>query len=428
MKKKDTFQFQIPEKLIDKIRETEKTPPKIPGFKSSNLMELIHLVCTRIIDTGYSQLKMKYLKKIVPTADQYIHFLLKEKIIQRDGQYIPKSKAYGYRINPKYQSKLISIQNNDAKLLRRIRSINSFSKSGGSLTKKWIQNFSINPAALTFAENNFINSKSLNYAIAAIHKIMNEEKFLKIDTTAGRLHTNITNLPKELRQFIIASKGQKLIANIDIKNSQPYFSTLIFTDPQKIAEYAKGKNLHMILKTLQAQLNEDVKQYINLVCEGKFYEYLVTEFDKRGLNFDRDQVKKSVMLILFDANCHMFKERKIFAELFPTVHATFNLIRGNSKGDHFTSFKRFSILLQAIEAHTVLNIIHRRIIKEHPDIITFTVHDSILTTSAPELIRDIMTEELTKFCGRKPILKIEKLINNETKDRRINRKKEKGKQ
>ena len=105
--------------------------------------------------------------------------------------------------------------------------------------------------------------------------IQNNEKFCTVDTTAGRLHTNISNLPKELRPFIICYNGRRLVANIDIKNSQPYFSTLIFTAPQKIAQFARGENLRMILKSLQVQDSEDIKQYINLVCEGGFYEYLV---------------------------------------------------------------------------------------------------------------------------------------------------------
>jgi hypothetical protein len=347
--------------------------------------------------------------------------LLKAEIIQRDGQYIPGSKAYGYRINPVYQSKLKSIPIHDARLLRRIREINTFRSPGGALHKNWIQCFTIDPAALTFAEKHYTDTEKLNYAISAIQKILNEEKFYTIDDTAGRCHTNIVNLPKELRRFIVCGNGQRLTYNVDIKNSQPYFSTLIFTAPEKIARFAKGKELRMILKSLHVTYNEDVKKYINLVCEGKFYEFLAADFNKRGMIRTRDQVKESVMLILFDANSHLFNERKIFAELFPTVHGIFNQIRGNSMGDHFTSFKRFSILLQSIEAHVVLKIIHRRVKTEHPGI-TFTVHDSILTTLAPEIIENIMAQELTKFCGCKPILKTESLIIDELNTKQEERK------
>lgn len=426
MKKKNTFHFLIPEKVINKIAEIEKAPQGIPGFRFSNVMEIIHLIETRKREDGYSHLKMMYLKKIIPTAEKYIHLLLNLDIIQRDEYYQPGNKSYGYRINQVYDSKYKFIPLTDAKLLRRIRRINSFSHTGSSCQKKWIHDFTIDPAALTFAEMYYTDPESLKYAIAAIQKILNEEKYYTIDDTAGRCHTNITSFPKEMRPYIISHNGKHLTHNVDIKNSQPYFSTLIFTAPEKIAPFAKNKELRMILKSLQVQQNEDVKLYINLVCEGNFYEYLVTEFSAKGLNYTRDQVKKSVMQILFDANSHLSKERKIFAELFPTVHDTFNLIRGNSKGDHFTSYKRFAILLQTIEAHVILKVILKRVNIEHPDIITFTVHDSLLTTSDPEKVQEIMNDELTKICGRKPILKIERLNERITERNNKGRKQGKG--
>ena len=49
----------------------------------------------------------------------------------------------------------------------------------------------------------------------------------KIDTTAGRLHSTLTQLKSDLRQFITYD-GHPLVS-IDIVNSQPYLSTVLLS-------------------------------------------------------------------------------------------------------------------------------------------------------------------------------------------------------
>jgi hypothetical protein len=50
--------------------------------------------------------------------------------------------------------------------------------------------------------------------------------YYSVDDNVGRFHSNLTNIKKELRNYITYD-DQKLV-NIDIKNSQPFFSTLLF--------------------------------------------------------------------------------------------------------------------------------------------------------------------------------------------------------
>jgi hypothetical protein len=409
-KRKNGYYQLIPEKLIEKLAEIQQNPPKIIGFRISYMKQIIHLICLKKRNDGFSHLKMSYLKELIPNAERYIRYLLDENIIERDF-YQPGNKSYGYKFTPMYESKFRSFPLADAKLLLRIeRNSQKRTRSGYSYQYRYIQDISIDPEASNFAEKFYKDPESLNYAIASIQAIQNNDKFCTIDDTSFRCHSNLTTMPKELRRFV-AIYGQHLIYNIDIKNSQPFFSTLLLTNPKKVAHMAKGRDLRMKLKTLQVEHYEDVERYINLVCEGRFYEYLVEEFKERGLYYTRDRMKKQVMIILFACNSYMSRPRKIFAELFPTVHSVFSQLRGNSKGDHFTSFKRFSILLQTVESHVVLKVILKRLNKEYPDVIALTVHDSILCTSDPEKVYDVMMDELTKFVGRPPILKLEKLKN-----------------
>ena len=172
------------------------------------------------------------------------------------------------------------------------------------------------------------------------------------------------------------------------------------------------------MRNLQVLQTEDIKKYISLVVEGQLYEYLIAEFEKKGYYFGtndyvqkREKVKKLVLKILFDKNIHMPRYRRFFSELFPEVHRIFTLLRGNERGNKFKSYHRFAILLQRIESHVVLNIILKRIHEEHPDIIAVTIHDSIMTgsiyTDHVQIVFRIMKEELTKFVGYNPTLKIE---------------------
>jgi hypothetical protein len=129
----------------------------------------------------------------------------------------------------------------------------------------------------------------------------------------------------------------------------------------------------------------------------------------------RDETKVQVLRILFARN-RMPKDginrkcRMIFKKRFPTVYRIFNKVRGNAKGDKFHSFKRFAILLQRVEAYLMLDVILKRIYKELPGTVAITIHDSIMTgilTDNVNAVRKIMVEELTKFTGFRPQIKIE---------------------
>lgn len=105
---------------------------------------------------------------------------------------------------------------------------------------------------------------------------------------------------------------------------------------------------------------------------------------------------------MFDRNRHKLTRAKlIFKQLFPTIYEIFFRVRGTGRGE------RFAILLQTIEAYLVLRVIHPRLVKEHSEIDAFTIHDSFLVSEKPEEVQKIMIEELEKFTGYKPIIKIE---------------------
>ena len=229
-------------------------------------------------------------------------------------------------------------------------------------------------------------------------------------------------MAKVLRPFL-RIKNEPLV-NIDIKNSQPYLSTIILTNPSKVSWMTKNPAFILLLQTLKVSLSQDVKKYISLVISGYLYEYLMEAFKNEGLELTRDETKQQVLRILFARN-RMPKDginrkaRLVFIKNFQTVHRIFSKVRGHKKGDKFQNFRRFAILLQRIESYLMLDVILKRIYKELPGTIAITIHDSVMTgvlTNNVEAVRKIIIEELTFFVGFPPQVKIEGIIKDKEKE------------
>jgi hypothetical protein len=151
----------------------------------------------------------------------------------------------------------------------------------------------------------------------------------------------------------------------------------------------------------------------------------MSEFEKAGLSLTRSETKIQVLRVLFARNRTPKDEinkkcRQIFKDSFPTVHRIFSKVRGSERGDKFQNFKRFAILLQRIESYLMLDVILKRIYKELPGTIAVTIHDSIMTgilTNNLDAVKKIMIDEFTFFIGFAPKINIERIKEEEEKER-----------
>jgi hypothetical protein len=421
----------IPEKVYNNLSAiSDLLSPDIKGFSIDNLKEVISIIACHIRkNENCTPLKMTYIKKLVPQGDKYLSGLIELGVIIRSGFAIKGQTSYKYGFAPDYKSKYLSFPLNNARLIRRIekaqnevlkvsvKSIRSHSEQ-----TKYLKQLTISDNFNEFIESHYTTeTDQYNSILGSATRIINGEIFYSIDNTSGRFHSNITNMAKGLRPYL-RIKGEPLV-NIDIKNSQPFLSTILLTDPGKVSYLTNNPAFALLLQSLKVSLNQDVKQYISLVISGQIYEYLMTEFAKEGLTLSRTETKRQVLRILFARN-RMPKDeinkkcRQIFKNRFPTVHRIFSKVRGSEKGDKFQNFKRFAILLQRIESYLMLDVILKRIYKELPGTIAVTVHDSIMTgilTNNVEAVRKIMIDELTFFIGFQPQIKIEG-INEEIRE------------
>lgn len=316
-------------------------------------------------------------------------------------------------------------------------------------------------------------SLQIQQGLLSIEKMEEQNFCCHVDKTVFRYHSVLTNMRSVLRNFL-SYDGEKLVS-IDIKNSQPYLICLLlqpnFWRSEKIIrpnldriskkhsksavkmakifdfdEFSSTINCNARLPNvpnasiIDFQINIDtiniIKEidyfmlleiktiardmrfdtYIEQVTSGTLYDYLKDAF-QRILGYemiDRKEVKTAVFQVLFTPNNFIGQKqarpKKLFKELFPEVYELLNRIKKKDS----TTLPR---LLQQIESHLMLNVVAKRMRREHPNVPIFTVHDSILTTVSNQLIvEQIMQEELTRIVGYAPTLHCELLHPSEAEN------------
>jgi hypothetical protein len=418
-----TYYQLIPEKVLQNLPAMESIlRPEIKNFSPDYLKEVISIIACHVRkdDKEDPPLRNEYLRRLVPYPERYLSGLIELQVIKRSPYYIPGQISYRYAFTPDYQSRYISLPLNNTRLIHRIRKAHS--EIGENAIKlirgytnqvKYLRQLTLAEGWQDIVESFKEDTNQYNAILASAIRIVNEDIFYSRDATEGRFHSNITNMKRELRQYLRVNN--KPLTNIDIKNSQPYLSTIILTYPSKVAHLTKNIAFQMTLQTLKVSQNEDIKKYIKLVADGQFYEYLMQEFASEGLTLTREETKRQVLRILFAPNRLPKDEinkkcRLIFKDRFPMVHRKFSKVRGRDQGTKFENSNRFAILLATIESYLILDLILKRIYRELPGTIAITIHDSIMTgilTDDAEAVRKIMVEELTSFVGFSPKIKIE---------------------
>lgn len=286
------------------------------------------------------------------------------------------------------------------------------------------------------------------YAKLSAQFIYSGQFMYKVDENVKRYHSNLTNMRGILRNAL-TYEGQQLVS-VDISNSQPFLSLLLlqpefweqlriihhkkclknsgphtyfrtFLDKfyidlyERIEKVIKDNKLEGSLinfvETMLTLLNtmdkDDFAVYQDKVCKGQLYDYLLTRFKEHYRLYDitRDDAKIAVLQAFFSDNRYLKQEdakpKLLFKHSFEEVYAVLAQVKSGFKA-------LLPILLQNIESYLVIEIMARRIAKEHPNMPLFSIHDSLVTTVGNEgILQRIMTEELTRYVGHAPHLKTE---------------------
>lgn len=260
----------------------------------------------------------------------------------------------------------------------------------------------------------------------------------KVDDNVGRYNSILTNIKSELRNYI--DYDNQRLFSIDVVSSQP-FLTISLLDielfeqnkmEQRIRKYWKQNNVskrqvynNNHINNNQSQINiimirnyikenqntKDVLEYKNLILTGNFYEkfaeYILAEYpDIKFKNNDSRKYAKMALLktIYADEKIEKYGEYiPIFKKHFPTVYKLFNLIKDNGNQHHL-----LACIMQNLEAETLLDKTCGELSINYPDIILYTIHDSIITTKQYiEPVKDALSRNLFNVVDEYPNFKVE---------------------
>lgn len=448
--KNDLF-WEIPSS-VDLEGFLKKYPPDF-SFKKDHFYYIIDYL-SRAMDfddldnnSGFINVNAQKLQKVNHNYKAYLNHLLRHRFILTDMKYIVGKKSIGYQINKhKYHQAtpkkipitLTVVHRHKLKEVEELNAKLAYTKKHYPHLTKWFEHLEIDrEGAIKEVERLFPEKtgpirgtrkgeasdwQKRYRAVQAIDKITNKEFYYSVDNNVGRFHSNLTNLKKEIRNYI-THKGQRLV-NVDIKNSQPLFSLLLLTkdfymgNGQTINIYNIPSILSLISDTKHSTSSytimlvkaigmldiQDFDLYFEMVNSGKFYER-ISELMFPEAIFDKQKIKTMIFTVFFSNNRYMgqpeAQPKRKFKEHFPQIYEIFRIIKVKNHA-------ALAQILQRIESLIMIQNVVLRISKERPELPIFTIHDSVVTTVGnEEYVASVIQEEVLRLTGLNAQLGIE---------------------
>ena len=395
-------------------------------------------------NAGFINMNAEKMQKFNHNYKVYLEHLRKHGFIRTDMKYIPGSKSKAFLLNDykKHQAKVVRIPVTDfvirkkkrAELLIDQKNNQNTEKRYNHMTKWFNSKLKIDAeSAKTMIEAIYPEQtggirgtkkgKPSDWAkrykaIYAINKFANQEFYYSVDDNVGRFHSNLTNIKREIRNHITYD-GHKLV-NVDIKNSQPLFSTLLlhktFYENQRSTLHfysfptflqlllppisippinpSTNTTIIMLVESLKKITDKGFGEYADYVNSGEFYKKLADAVYPQ-IPYDKQKMKTMIFTILFSNNRYMGQEgakpKRDFKENFQNVYEVFRLIKKNNH-------RALAHLLQRIESKIMIEAVASRIAKERPNLPFFTIHDSIATKKGNEqYVAKIIKEEVFRL-------------------------------
>ncbi|MEJ8803432.1 hypothetical protein [Pontibacter sp. H249] len=378
--------------------------------------------------------------------DDIKRILSENGIIENDGDFTVGVKSIGYRLTPQYQVKHDRIlYDSDSTFIKKLRlaiplkiaamdditrytyhqlnEIGIHREAAEQYVDDWYQQNSLvkNPTLLkklnksnkkrrekekiATAKGQQVKSIQLTYQQMLEKKrdsylyqirAIDEKLWLpNRDNKGRRVHTYLSNLWSELRQFLfIKSKPNTQLVSLDCSNSQPYTLAKI------ILEYFDG--------IIDSTTPTDVVRYIDLVTTGKLYSFMCQELSITDLDEIADFKVNMFSRVFYCENHKSFfsKEAKVFLKFFPTVY---QIVMQEKK----YQYNQLSIKMQRVESEAILDIALTNLKVKYGMAVWFgSIHDSILCEKGFEdEVRQVMIDAYTQVLGIAPHIKVAENIN-----------------
>lgn len=416
-----------------------------------NLIDKRRALLGEEAEDGYVALMSSILKKYYYDYKRYITFLRDNGFIEvREGYSTFLGKSKQYRVIPSKEP-LVLIQRipEDSVFSKKIQRIETeertrADRSCGHLTK-WLhpQYLSINAPEANKKVDELISQGYYSDG----HYEKRKQKIALLDLgyisykregKDNRLHSVLTNLPKDLRAYLLFQQEKQLIS-LDLKSSQPFilagFINLALQDRGKeidmVVSRILGSSRRKVIRDIIIMWKEnlsalditELKAYQKIVLEDDIYDYIgrnvSPEFVKKrsrlGMISDkfyskssgvkkwesfknlRDFSKVALLEYLYSSENNNEERVKEVKRILPkAVNELVSQLKKHSKTD-------FPIFLQNLESFLIIDKITKRFARRYPKAPLFTIHDSVATTEEyAQVLKEAMEKELFTFFGLKP--------------------------
>jgi hypothetical protein len=264
--------------------------------------------------------------------------------------------------------------------------------------------------ALNYIQKNIQKPQRKFYYSLAVYNFSN--KRFNRNQTNFRLDTNLTNLPKVLREFVF---NENYVC-LDLKNSQIIFllfiiellSNTIITIPTFNSGTVKFLNIKQTvgitaLKKIQKitekrnfAKNGYFLKFKNLCLTGNFYQYFAPLFKKSV-----PETKNLIFKIMFSKSKDYAKFKEICRNEFEDIFKIMELIKSRK---HNT----LSNTLSKLESYVFLDVICKKLVES--GIIPFTIHDCIIVAKQHQKqALDIIKDSFKELFDEVPTFSIEPL-------------------
>lgn len=328
--------------------------------------------------------------------------LRKLGVIRRVGGYIPGKQSYGYKLSSEYSgADLREFRVTDESLIRRLRRIR-IGKTVPEPLARHFQGVRIDrDSALLHIDKELelgnITKEQYRRFKLSVLKFASGDRWISRDDNVRRVHSNVANMPKQVRQFLLADSER--LCEIDLSNSQVIFLLKIL-ESLIITPYDLTDN--------KMSEHKEYARFKELVQRGHLYEYLQRGLpDIRGLKYDLEDREDVKMAFIKEFLCgkvpkkRRSKTLKGIEQLFPAVYrAVMDYKRRNGHAE-------LARKLQREESSMIIDSICAKISQDRPTVFFATIHDCIMVKpSDVVLVRNVIAEEFQKKLGFVPRMKI----------------------
>ena len=358
---------------------------------------------------GFVPLKSDYMRAIVgrhnwsPVRLLAIGYCL----VESDEKFNPGAHSKGYRILPPHDAAAWKRRElDDASLSRRL---NTWRQKRREAVWEEIRagKASVPANVCEFLFDNLHRVQLLDDAplhqfapeVAIAADMIRRGEWFFIPDPYGRIHTNLSNLKKELRPFLRVDG--ECLQNVDIANSQPLFVGML----AKSEEEGKGREEGGSPGSLyvgQSDMNgvaiqNDLDEYVDLCEKGGVYRFI---HERLPGGQDYAETKRRVLASLYGKDSHRNHVYNILDRESPSL---MEFVRQAKRRGH----KRFSHLAQRTESAFMFGQVVPRLMREQPKMFVGTIHDSVLAPAPEaEYVRETMLAEFERL-GVRPTVRIE---------------------